>query len=567
MRLTFLLLLCLPFLSAKAQTSTATGGVIKAVNSKSEWAEKQFKELSPEERISQLFMIAAYSNKDAAYERELIDFVKKNQVGGLIFMQGSPTRQASLHNRLQAVSKVPLLVSMDAEWGMKMRLDSVPRFPYALLLGAVQDDLLIEEMTEVMASNFHRMGVNISFAPVIDVNSNPKNPIIGFRSFGEDRDNVAEKGTAFMRGLQRNHILACAKHFPGHGDTDTDSHLALPVIKHNRTRLDEVELYPFRKLIGAGVGSIMITHLYVPALDARKDLPSTLSKPIVTGLLKDELGFEGIVITDAMNMKGVTGGQKSNGAIEVNALLAGNDILLFPEDVPAAIDAVKAAVRDGIIFQSLIDAKCRKVLALKDWCELDTNGPINPENLIADLNNKRVTDINQRITDNAITVLSNRSVMPLREGAKLASVAIGASGITDFQKLLKTQFPGIALYSIDDVSSMEELEAIQVKLNDADVVLNHIEGMNVRARYGVSTGMIQFVDILAKDNKNIFLLFGNPYALTYFENLKDAEGLVVGYQDMAEMLNSAIKLLKGEIKSEGKLPVSAGKTYPVGSGK
>ncbi len=310
------------------------------------WADSVMATLSLDARIGQLFMVAAYSNRGPDHEKRLGELIEKQQIGGLIFFQGGPARQANMTNRLQAKAKIPLWIGMDAEWGLAMRLDSTPKFPRQMVLGAIRDDSIIYDMGAEIARESRRLGVHINFAPVVDINNNPQNPVIGSRSFGEDREDVTRKSLAYIEGLQDNRVLANAKHFPGHGDTDVDSHYNLPVIKQSRERLEKVELYPYRKLIPKGLGSIMVAHLSIPALDSTPDLPSTLSHTIVTDLLKDNLGFKGLVFTDALNMKGVAKFLEP-GDINVSALQAGNDVLLFAEDVPVAVDKIKKAIADG----------------------------------------------------------------------------------------------------------------------------------------------------------------------------------------------------------------------------
>ncbi|MBL4624858.1 MAG: beta-N-acetylglucosaminidase, partial [Flavobacteriales bacterium] len=292
--------------------------------SESAWVDSVMQTLTPNQRIAQLFMVAAYSNKTQTHVDKITKLVEEQKIGGLIFFQGGPVRQANLTNLYQSKADVPLLLSMDAEWGLAMRLDSTVKYPRQMMLGAIQNDALIYKMGEDIAEQCKRMGIHVNLAPVVDVNNNSKNPVINSRSFGEDKINVANKGVAYMMGMQDHHVMANAKHFPGHGDTDTDSHTSLPIIGHDLSRLNDVELYPFRQLIEAGIGSMMIAHLYIPSLDSTPNQASTLSKPIVTGLLKEKMGFEGLIFTDALNMKGVSA-YFEPGIVDVKALLAGND--------------------------------------------------------------------------------------------------------------------------------------------------------------------------------------------------------------------------------------------------
>jgi len=320
------------------------------------WVDSVFNSLSIEERIGQLFVIAAYSNKGYEHQQQIDKLIREQHIGGLIFFQGGPVRQANMTNHYQNISKTPLLISMDAEWGLAMRLDSTFRYTKQMMLGAMEQDTLIYRMGADIAEQCKRLGVHVNLAPVVDVNNNPDNPVINSRSFGELRKRVADKGIAYMKGMQDHKVLACAKHFPGHGDTGSDSHLTLPVIQHTRKRLDSLELYPFRRMIRNGVGAIMVAHLYVPALDATENTAVTLSPKVVNGLLKNELAFKGLVFTDALNMKGVSRYFKP-GDLDVKALLAGNDILLFSEDVQGAIEKIKQAIADGRITQEEINQR------------------------------------------------------------------------------------------------------------------------------------------------------------------------------------------------------------------
>jgi beta-N-acetylhexosaminidase len=338
-----------------------------------EWADSLLAKMTIEEKIGQLFMVAAYSNKGLEHERATLNLIEKYNIGGLIFMQGGPNRQARLTNVYQQKAKFPLLIAMDAEWGLSMRLDSTFAFPWNLTLGAITNNEVVYEIGKEMALQCKRLGVHVSFSPVADINTNPDNPIINARSFGEDPHNVFSKSRALMMGLQSERVLACAKHFPGHGDTDQDSHLTLPRINQDRARMDSVELYPFRKLIELGLGSIMSAHLSVPAIEPDR-IPTSVSPRALKELLRNDYGFSGLIFTDALNMKGVANGAKP-GEIELKALLAGNDVMLFPQDPVAAIARIKMAVDSGEIDRDLIDHKCLKILRAKEWAGLADRKP------------------------------------------------------------------------------------------------------------------------------------------------------------------------------------------------
>jgi beta-glucosidase-like glycosyl hydrolase len=304
--------------------------------------------MSFDEKLGQLFMVSAYSNKDSIHVKSIEKLIQENKVGGLIFFQGGPVRQALLTNRFQSKARIPLLIGIDAEWGLGMRLDSTYRYPWNMTLGAIQKKKLIEKVGMQMGEENKRIGVHFNFAPVVDINTNPKNPIIGFRSFGEEKENVAESAAAIMKGYQSMGLLATGKHFPGHGDTEVDSHNALPTITFSKERLDDVELYPYKKLFAEGLASVMVAHLNVPSLEPRENTPSSVSHNIITDVLKNQMGFKGLIFTDALNMKAAANFRQP-GEIDLEAFLAGNDILLCPENVPVAIEKLCMAYQDSLI--------------------------------------------------------------------------------------------------------------------------------------------------------------------------------------------------------------------------
>ncbi|RZK16112.1 MAG: serine hydrolase, partial [Hymenobacter sp.] len=369
----------------------------------SPWVDSLMRSLTPRQRVAQLFMVAAYSNRKRIDEDSISTLIKDYGIGGLIFFQGGPVRQTRLLNRFQSQSPVPLLVAMDGEWGAGMRLDSVLRFPYQMSLGAVPeaDSALIYDMGREVARQFTRLGMQVNFAPVVDVNNNPANPVIGFRSWGENPVAVARLSRLYLRGMQEAGVLAVAKHFPGHGDVDADSHLALPLVRVDRGRLDSLELPPFKRMIASGIGGMMIAHLNVPALD-NSGAPTTLSKPVVTGLLRQQMGFKGVIFTDAMNMKGVIA-KVPTGEAEIRAILAGNDVLEFSKSVPVALAAVLAAVDSGRISQARIDESCRRVLALKQWSGLKKYRPVPEKGLFADLNPPHARYLSHRLAARSLT--------------------------------------------------------------------------------------------------------------------------------------------------------------------
>ncbi|WP_161890882.1 glycoside hydrolase family 3 protein [Pontibacter russatus] len=544
--------------------------LIKALQEpESEWVDSVFNTLTPEERIAQLMIVEAFSDKGPAYEADVMRLVREYKVGGIIFFQGGPVRQARLTNSYQAAAKVPLLIAMDAETGVGMRLDSTVQYPFQQMLGAVADNGLIYSMGAQIAAEFRRLGMHVNFAPVADINNNPGNPVISYRSFGENRQDVAGKSMAYMRGMQENDIIAVAKHFPGHGDTDVDSHQDLPVISFDRQRLDSLELYPFRQLIAHGLGGIMVAHMHIPHLDATPNLPSTLSRPIVTDLLKQQLDFEGLVFTDAMVMKGVTK-YFEPGEAEVRALLAGNDVLERLSNVPRAIRAIKAAIARGDLTQAAIDRRCKRVLAAKQWVGLDRYQPIDLANLYEDLHTPAADSTNHAIAEAAITLLNNRKrMLPVRQrrNTRIATLAIGAKRETSFQREVKEHATTTDFVLSRKASAKETIKLWQ-RLQRYDVVLVGLYGPSIRPSNNLaySKDAAALVQKLARSDKAVITLFDNAYTLTQFPDIAQSRALVVAYQPHFHAQEAAASLIFGKIPARGRLPVTVNQHYKYGDG-
>lgn len=532
------------------------------------WADSVFKSLSLEERIGQLFMVAAYSNKTAAHEQELANLIKKSHIGGLIFFQGGPERQVNMYNRLQAESKTPLWVGIDGEWGLSMRLDSTITFPRQMTLGAIQNDSLIYAMGVEFAQNFRRVGVHINFAPVVDINNNPANPVIGSRSFGENKLWVTRKSIAYMQGMQNNGVLANAKHFPGHGDTDTDSHHALPVIKQSADRMRNLELFPYTKMFDKGLASVMVAHLSVNAFDSIPNHPSTLSPQIISDLLKDEMGFKGLVFTDAMNMKGLANFMEP-GEVDVKALQAGNDVLLFPMDVPKAINKIKQAINKGDYSEDQLNASVMKILRAKEWAGLNTEKPISTKNLISDLNTANALHLKKKLCEAAITLVKNENgIIPLKnlDERMITVLTFGGNGTVFKNRLAKyTDFKAIETAT---TPSLAEGKTIRGKLKGQNTVIVNIEGTNNSPgrNFGLSTAAISLIEAIALDHEVILVHQGSPYALRKFNHPDRLAAIIISYQNDAYLSRAAAEALMGAIKVTGKLPVSIGTYFPAQTG-
>jgi beta-N-acetylhexosaminidase len=522
------------------------------------WVDSVMNTLTIDQQIAQCIWIAGYSKSDIKHEVEVTDIIRKYGVGGIVFFQGTASKQAELTNFYQKISKVPLIIALDAEWGAGMRLENVSKFPYQMTMGAIKNDSLIYKFGGAVASQFKRLGIQVNFAPVLDINVNAKNPVINYRSFGENRERVTKKGMMYMRGLQDNGILATGKHFPGHGDTNVDSHLDLPLITHNKARLDSVELYPFRKLIADGIGSIMVAHLNLPSLDTTTGLPSTLSHVIITGLLKNDLGFKGLIVTDAMNMKGVTKFFKP-GEADAKALEAGNDVAEFVTDVEATIRETKNYISQKKLTTDDIALKCRKVLALKYWSGLNKPVIINDENIDKELSPSISKALIRDLYANALTVLTNnKDVIPIRDlrNIKIATLAINRDNVSLFQKRIDSYFPADQ-YFINPSDTIAS-KALLKKLSGYDLVIGGVFDLDQRPNmgFGIKPELIRFLEKLILSNKTIITWFGNPYGIDKVPVLQKADGLLLAYQENDYTEDVSAQIIFGGIGAKGTLPVT-----------
>src|SRR5690606_16746513 len=437
------------------------------INQKHSWVDSVFNTLTPKQRIGQLFLVRAHTNLGQKYVDSVKQVIEKEQLGGLVVFQGGPVRHANMFNQYQKVSKVPLLTTFDGEWGLGMRMpDSTISYPYQMTLGAIQNNNLLYEMGRQVARDFHRMGMHFNFAPVVDINNNPKNPVINFRSFGDNKYKVTEKAKAYMDGMVQGGILASLKHFPGHGDTDVDSHHDLPQLKFDRARLDSLEMYPFRQLIKDGAPSVMVAHMNIPALDNTPNIPSSISKKVVTDIIRTELGFRGLTVTDAMDMSGV---KKffPNGEADVMAIEAGHDLLEVSANSGRAIDLVEKAIKSGRLSQADIDARVKKVLAAKLWLGLNQVKPVNTNRLYEDLNTPAAQSLVQRISDAAVTLLkSDRGLKRFDPKKSTSIVSVGIDQVQDFEKGLALQLTDFDQFFIKGDETEEQLKDLMKESKD-----------------------------------------------------------------------------------------------------
>lgn len=555
------------------------------------WVDSIFKKLNKRERIAQLMVVRVLSNWDTQKLEEVEKIITGYKIGGICFFQGGPVRQANVTNYFQHISKVPLLVCTDAEWGIGMRLDSVISLPHQLMLGATQNAQLAYNYGNLIGKQCKRLGVQVNYAPVVDINNNPNNPVINDRSFGEDKYKVALYGSQVAQGLQDAGIMACAKHFPGHGDVSVDSHKDLPVINKTIGQLNDLELYSFKQLINAGVGSIMMAHLYIPAIDTTANQATSLSKKAVTGLLKNELGFKGISFTDALEMQGVAKFYPK-GEASLQSLIAGNDMLCLPGDVPGSIEKIVKAMRKRKLHKKEIYARVKKVLLAKYNLGLNDFKDIDTTRLTADLN-ENTEALNRQIAENAITLLnlSNSHIVPLSLGdglgarPKVAYIAIGApkqNAITT--KLSKEYNADVYLFAnkarignevMDDLhkvipvdntdssSALQLINSIQEKNYDVVIVGLHNYSRYPAKNFGIGNASFYLLNELGKLNNTIVLDFGNPYAIKNFCGTKN---LLACYEDGHITQEAAVDWLSGKIQAKGKLPVTVCDQYKSNDG-
>jgi len=529
-------------------------------NTNTGWAVQQLQKMTLEEKIAQIMIIRIHSNKDVQYNNQKIKEIEKFQPGGVCFFQGGPVREINLTNKIQAVSKIPLLVAMDAEWGVAMRLDSTPAFPRQMTLGALsaENDTLIYQMGTKVAKQCKLLGINLNFAPCVDVNNNAKNPVINSRSFGENREQVVEKGLKYLRGMEDNGVIACAKHFPGHGDTETDSHFGLPIIKKTKQQLWKTELYPFQKMIENGCEMIMVSHLNIPALDDASGSIATTSPKIVTDLLRNEMGFNGIIITDGMEMEGLRKTYPSGADAEIKCLQAGIDLLLLPNELSAIIPLIKKAVENGEISESSIDEKCLKVLQLKEKWGLPSFKPLITSNVIAELNDAKTLELIQQIEAKGLTLVKNENrLLPLAGKENTGFLWIGDSDNESFARKIGQEF-GLPFIKVEKTIKKEDIPATLAKLSKYDpIIVAYLSTNQMPAKnYGITQESVAFLNELGKTKKVILSLFGNPYALAQFKSLNRFDAVMVGYQRTENSTRAALQAIFGKVPFEGSLPVS-----------
>ena len=520
------------------------------------YADSLYQQLSLDEKIGQLYIVALYNNRGEEEIQKIRNLVEKEKIGGLILMQDDAEKHINLLNEFQGKSRIKMMIGIDGEWGLFQRFPAAHKFPWAMTLGAIQDNSLIYEMTSKIAEDCKRMGIYWDFAPVVDVNTNPSNPIIGNRSFGSDINNVISKGLAYAQGLQDHGVLASMKRFPGHGDTNTDSHLDLPVVSHNLERLNSVELAPFKALLDKKIGGVMVAHLYVPTLEKKKGIPASVSYEIITNLLKNTYQYKGLIITDALNMNAIAK-KFSPGEIDLRAFKAGNDIMLFSQDVPSGKTLIKSAFEKGEISENRLAESVKKILKTKFLLGLQDLKPINPENINVDLNNASHAEISEKLYANAITLLKDeKNLLPLSCSETYYYLPLEEAPFQNFVENLNLG---------TTVKLISKTEIAQIPENSTVIVGFHKDNSTAYKSYKISQESKDILAELSKKQNVILDVFGSPYALKDVD-ISTISTVLVSYENNDLSLKASAKAILGKTKISGKLPVIVNENLKAGSG-
>lgn len=557
----------------------------------SDWAKETLEKMSLDEKIGQLFIVAidnsncnnesidksqnliinnGLNQNKKLTKDEIINLIKKFNLGGIHFIGYGTLRSCKeAIDEFQSYSKIPLFFTQDFEWGLSMRLKDALRFPRNMTLGAIEDDSLIYEMAKIIAKQCIYLGISVNFAPVVDINNNPSNPVIGDRSFGENKEKVAKKAVQFMKGLQDFGVIACAKHFCGHGDTGVDSHLDMPIINHSLSRLEEIELYTFKEVFKEGIKSVMSAHIHVPSIDSTNNIPITLSYKAMTELLQKKLGFEGLIFTDALNMKGVIK-NFNPGEIELKAFLAGNDILLMPQNVETGIRAIKKALEDGEISQEELNRRVLKILKVKQFLKLNEK-KVKKNFIKKNFKTKEATNLKEKLYESAITLVANdQKIIPLKNNQKIVFIQIGnpINNLNDSEivKYLLKNVNDLQKFVISPNSDKKIWDELLNKIENSQIVILSLFEMNKYSKlnFGISKNELDFLTKLNKTNKNLILtIFGSPYSLKFFENFKN---IILAYEDDEDAQIATAKVILGKLKAKGKLPVTASNLFYEGKG-
>ena len=524
------------------------------------WVDSVYHSMSLDQKIGQLFTPMVFSKKDDKHFDDIRSLIEKYHIGGIIFSLGAPVKQTQWLNEFQSMSKIPLLISMDAEWGVAMRLDSVIAFPWSMTLGAIKENSIIRKIGKRMGEQEKILGVNMSYAPVLDINTNAQNPIIGNRSFGEDPSRVAEKGVALMLGHHDAGILTSGKHFPGHGDTAKDSHKTLPTVSFDRSRLEKIETYPFKKAIEQGLSSVMTAHLNIPALTDTKD-PTSLSHSVVTQLLKQNIGFNGLAVTDALNMKGAEPNDP-NSNMDLLALMAGNDILLISKDIPLGIEKIKIAYQKFNVVKTRVEESVKKILKAKYKVGLTHKNRVDTKNIYTRLNTKKDTLLIEEAYAKSITLLKNdNQLLPLDPRTTYAHIKLGDDQSDVFETQLRdyVNIKTVTPSSIDEtLSALKDFKKV--------IISYHRSNRSPFLSADFSKDDIKLIQAIARKHELVLDIFVNPYSLIDLGDLSSIEALIVSYQNSPISQKISAELMNGHGSFLGSLPVGISNIFPVGSG-
>ena len=543
---------CVGYLQAQFSPKNITKDLDKKAV---KYADSLYAKLSMDERIGQLYIVALYTNKDQNHISGVRKLVEQERIGGIILMQDDAEQEIALVNEFQKKSRVPMLFGMDAEWGLYQRIKTAHKFPWAMTLGAIQDNNLVYEMASKIAEDAKKMGIYWNFAPVVDVNTNPKNPIIGNRSFGSDVQNVIAKALAYAQGLQDNGVLAAIKHFPGHGDTDVDSHLDLPVVKHSLERLNKIELAPFKALMDKKIGGAMIAHLYVPQLEKGKNIPASISYDIVTNLLKNKFRYEGLVITDALNMNAVAKKYPA-GELDLRAFKAGNDVLLFSQDVPTGKKLIKEAIQKGEISEKRLEESVKKILKTKYLLGLQNLRPLSSEGINSALNNDSHAKISEKLYANALTLLKDeKQLFPLRE-KEVYYLPLEEDSHEAFLQELSKEIK---------VKKISFKEILSIPENAVVIIGLHKDNSTAYKPYKISWESKRLINQVKSRNKVILNVFGSPYALQDVD-ISGISSVLVSYENNPLSMKATAEAYLGKQKINGRLPVVVNEQIKYGMG-
>lgn len=556
-KVAFQLLFILLFINSQVSAQYQPKNISPSEQKKAQqWVDKTYNSLSQDEKLGQLFIVALYTNKDENHISQVRNIVTNDKIGGLILMQDDAVREINLVNEFQQKSKIPLMIGMDAEWGLYQRIATAHKFPWAMTLGAIQDKNLIYQMAAKIAEDCKRMGINWDFAPVVDVNTNPNNPIIGNRSFGSEVSNVTQSALSYSNGLQDNNILAAIKHFPGHGDTNTDSHLDLPVVSHNLERLNSIELAPFKALMDKGIGGVMVAHLYVPSLESGKGIPASVSKNIITGLLKEKFGYKGLIITDALNMGAVANKYKP-GELDALAFKAGNDIMLFSQGVAEGKKLIQKAIDNGEIPQARVEESVKKILLTKYFLGLNQYTPKNPKNVNQEINNDSHKILVQNLYANALTLIKDeKKLLPLNCKNTCYYVPLEEAPYQTFADQLN-------LNSTVIIKKASEINTIPA--NSTVIVGFHKDNSTAYKSYKISAETKKVLADLTKNQNVILNVFGSAYALKDID-LSKVSTVLVSYENNDDSMTATANAINGKTKISGRLPVLVNDQLKPGMG-